>query len=244
MNKHPFQIAKKFPFANRFLTGLIVALSLALTAFEWTSWTTEPTVGFKVERTDNPEEILPPITYQVDKLKKVQSKKPSDQMSIVEVFSKPDPAPIDEPEPVEPAVEPLAPIDPNYFGEAHFDEVVEDIIHENVQVFAHYKTCEGLMGEALKSCSVQDIQQRIFNNFKTTPQLKEIGGKQGALMSFVVDQEGKITEIKVVQSTNKAMAKAAKKAIENLPNVDFPANQQGRKVALRVEVPIVFNLKP
>ena len=33
---------QRFPFAQRFLTGLIIALALSLTAFEWTTVRTTP----------------------------------------------------------------------------------------------------------------------------------------------------------------------------------------------------------
>ncbi len=62
-------------------------------------------------------------------------------------------------------------------------------------------------------------------------------------MSFVIDKEGHIIEIKVEQTTSKAMSKAATKAIEKLPKLDYPANQQGRNVALRMKIPIVLDLR-
>ena len=244
MKKFVDQTARKFPFLNRFLTGLIVSLALALTAFEWTTVTYEPIIDWEVDRKDNIEEILPPITYQLNKAKKVELKKPSNQMTLVKDIIEPldlKPAPVVKPQ--KKSLPPIAPIDPNYFGRDDFDKVDDNLTYEKVQVFAHYKKCVGLSGEALQKCSQEDIQQRIFKNFKTTPQLRSIGGRQASLISFVVDKEGNIMDIEVEQSSSKAMSKAAIIAIEKLPKLDYPANQQGRNVALRMKIPILLELR-
>lgn len=229
---------------NRFLSGLVIALALTLTAFEWTTVTTAPIFDYSTPYSNDIEEMLPPVTYQMDKVEKIQAKKPTDKFEIVAVLSDPTPDLKDDPTLNKPAVNPLAPIDPGFFGKDHFDNPDGNVPYEKVQVFAHYKKCSGLTGEALQACSQQDIQQRIINNFRTPPQLKAIGGKQGALVSFVVDNVGNITEVTVKQSTSQPMAKAAIEAVESLPKMDFPANQQGKDVALRMSIPIVLNLKP
>ena len=51
--------------------------------------------------------------------------------------------------------------------------------------------------------------------FQVTEQMKYIGGNQSVLMSFVIDKEGNVTNIETVQTQNKHVAKAAKKAIEH-----------------------------
>ncbi|MEQ8623651.1 MAG: energy transducer TonB [Vicingaceae bacterium] len=244
MKKHHQKTDKKFPFMNRFLSGLVIALALTLTAFEWTTVTSEAIIETRLTRADDIEEMLPPITYRPEETKKVLPKKPSNQVTIVEVI-KPvisDLTPKkNEPATTDPIDLPLPIIEPSYFGGE--PAVVDDIIYEKVQVFAHYKNCSGLTGSELQACSQQDIQQRIVKNFRTTPELNAIGDRQGALLSFLIDNQGNISEIKVLQSTSIAMTKAAIKAIEKLPKVDFPANQQGRDVALRMSIPIILNFQ-
>jgi len=245
MKKQLQKTDKKFPFMNRFLSGLVITLALTLTAFEWTTVTTEPIIDNTSPRSNDIEEMLPPITYRPEEAKKVLPKKSSDQMTIVDVIKPatlaPSPKKNEPSTAIDPIELPLPIIEPSYFGGDPAD--VDDIVYEKVQVFAHYKKCNEYRGSDLQACSQQDIQQRIFKNFKTTSELKAIGSRQGALMSFLIDKEGNISEIKAEQSTSKAMTKAAIEAIENLPKLDFPANQQGRDVALRVRVPIVLNFK-
>ena len=245
MKKYHQKIDKKFPFINRFLSGLVIALALTLTAFEWTTVTTDPIIDNNPTSSHDIEEMLPPITYRPEEARKVLPEKPSDQLSIVEEIlpTKPEPIPTKN-EPANntaPEELPLPAFNPSHYGEE--PEVDEDIIYESVQVFAHYKKCNGLTGSELQACSQQDIQQRISNNFKTSIELRELGGKQGALMSFLVDKEGNISDVVVKQSTSKAMAKAATQAVKGLPKMDFPANQQGQNVVLRMSIPIVLNLK-
>lgn len=241
MKNAPQKTGHRFSFMNRFLTGMIIALALTLTAFEWTTVTSEEIIIFNPKVDDDDGEILPPVTYRVKKLEPPKVIQPSD---IIEIIDEPEPQ-IDE-EPIEPEIayeEPIVlDIDPIDYGMNDDDVRDIDIPYTKVQVFAHYDKCKGLTNNELMECSKVDIQNRIRKNFKVSGQLRAIGGRQAALMTIVVDENGDIISINADQSTSKAMSKASTKAIEKLPSM-HPAQQQGRKVKLSFKIPVVLTFR-
>ncbi len=241
---------QRFPFAQRFLTGLIIALTLSLTAFEWTSTKFTPVPPEREIDTSyfDDEVIMLPIKLQKEKIQALKPESNSAKIKVVDDF---EPTIIDKPkdEPVKKDDTPtnnisskIGPIDPDAYGpDLNFKETDLDKIHVKVEIFAHYDNCKELRGEELQMCSELSIKNEVKKLFRVTEQMKVIGGKQGALMTFVIDKKGNITNIETLQSNNKYVAKAAKKAIERLPQMN-PAMQQGRAVPLQVKIPIVVNM--
>ena len=232
----------QFPFAQRFLTGLIIALALSLTAFEWTTTKAIPSLPpLEVDSAYvHDGEILPPIELEQKQIEQLKPNPPSNEMTVVEELT---PDVIDEPveKPIEntPTTETATIID--YGPDINYTETEIDKIHTVVEIFAHYDKCKELRGEELKMCSELSIVNEVKRVFRVTEQMKAIGGRQVVLMSFVIDKEGGITEIETVKTQNKYVARAAKEAIEKLPSMN-PAIQQGRKVALRVQIPITVRI--
>lgn len=232
---------KKFNFTNRFLTGMVIALALTLTAFEWTTVTSEPYV-FPESEIDEVVEIVPPLRFKIKELKKPEPQKKSDQIKAVEELTKP--KEVDEPEkkPEEQNIE--AQPDTNIVDQYSEETLVEiDVnqVYTSVQIFAHYDECAQLRGEELMECSKLAIMKQVSENFVISEWLKDVGGRQAALASFVVDQDGNIADIKILRTTSKPMKRAAKKALEKLPPMN-PAVQQGRKVKLQMKIPIIVRL--
>lgn len=238
MKNHKKTIDKKFSFANRFLAGMVVALSLTLTAFEWTTVKTEVVIPTLKKGKDVPI-IMPPITYRTEKLEKPKPISNTDQIEIVEILTKPIIEPEPEPTPkTEPGKNVI--IDPNAYGMGN-EEIDENIIHTSVQIFAHYENCAAETGEALATCSKLEIMDRVRNSFEISHQLRDAGGLQKAFISFVIDKEGNITDVQAINPSSKAMERDAIKAIKRLPKMN-PAQQQGRNVFLRITIPLRVQL--
>jgi protein TonB len=233
---------QRFPFAQRFLTGLIIALTLSLTAFEWTTVTTTPVPP--IQDIDsvyfNDEVILPPIQLQKEKIQELKPKPPSLEIKVVDQLT-PEVVenPIDEPTKSEQPTAPEINTIVDYGPDNNYTEI--DRVHMVVEIFAHYDKCKELRGSELQTCSKLNIMNEVKKLFRVTEQMKSIGGKQSVLMSFVIDKEGNITTIETVRAQNKYVAKAAKKAIEKLPRMN-PAMQQGRAVSLQVQIPITVHM--
>jgi len=232
---------QRFPFVQRFLTGMIIALSLTLMAFEWT---TVRTIDSNIILDSNSallddDLILPPITYRPEVAKKPTPTNNTTELKIVKDIFK-------QVKKVEQTINDNAIID-NYDhltqfniedyreGDEIFDD--EDIVHTAVEIFAHFDDCSHLRGKELMECSILGISNRVKEEFVISNQLKDIGGRQAAHMTFVIDKEGNIHSIMAIESSSKAIERDAIKALKKLPKMN-PAMQQGRAVSLQLKIPI------
>jgi protein TonB len=234
---------QRFPFAQRFLTGLIIALAFSLTAFEWTTIriSAVPPVSEIDSVYVDDEVILPPIRLQKEKIQELKPKAPNPEIEVVkDITPEVEKKPIDEPAKTEQPTDPQLVTGIDY-GPETIIETESDKVYTKVEIFAHYDACKALRGEELQTCSTLKIKNEVAKLFRVTEPMKYIGGRQSVLMSFVIDKEGNITNIQTVQTQNKHVAKAAKKAIEQLPQMN-PAMQQGRAVPLQVQIPITVNM--
>jgi len=72
--------------------------------------------------------------------------------------------------------------------------------------------------------------------------LRDAGGKHLANIKFTVDKNGNVKDVEVLESNSTALSKAAIKAVQSLPQL-IPAIQQGHRVAIEMNVPIVVDIK-
>ncbi len=226
---------------NRLLVGLVLSLSLVHLAFEWeTSYALDSSyqMDSKILEFD---EILPPVTYRVmeqPKLKKANT----DQIQIVEILpeeiKEKDPSPTP---PIDPIVE--TNIDLAAYGMNTDPAPPIEVPRTAAEIFPHYSKCEGLMGNESYLCSMEEIINRIGSNFEIPNPLKSDPGMHNAFVEFVVDKTGAITEVKVLRASHPHMGRASKKAVLSLPNM-APAKHHGKKVALRMTVPLNLEIKP
>jgi len=249
--KNPnYKREQRFPFAQRFLTGLIIALAFSLSALEWTTIKTIPNLPeLEIDSVYFDDEvILPPIQLQKQEIQALKPKPNSPEIKVV-----PDFEPTLEVEPEDELENKddtptndisnkneLLNLD-NYGPDLNYSETELDKIHAHVELFAHYDHCKELRGEELEMCSKLSIMNEVTKLFRVTEQMKAIGGRQTAFMTFVIDKEGNISAIETVEAQNKYIAKAAKTALEKLPKMN-PAMQQGRAVSLRVKIPITVRI--
>ncbi|MBL4707177.1 MAG: energy transducer TonB [Flavobacteriales bacterium] len=248
MKKFNQKRENKFPFMHRFLTGMIIALSLTLTAFEWTTIKTTFSNPDSEIELDDDDTFLPPITYRKVK-RPIPKKTNTAEMDIVKELT-PEVEPEKEIEkemspekiPSNEDLRQLSNVNPEeYGGEEVFNE--DDIFtHINIEIFAHYDDCADLVGEELMECSILELSNRIKSEFIISNQLKNIGGRQAANMFFIIDKEGNIHSIKALASSSKAIEKDAIKAIKRLPRLN-PAMQQGRAVSLQLTIPIQVHIQ-
>lgn len=229
---------KLLNFSNRILIGFVLALFFVFTAFEYTlEKNTFTPKNDEVVTTD--DGYLPPITIRkVEDVKKpAPPKQKTPEIKIVEKIEK-----TALTEKAEDPSDVKVDIDKNYFGMG--EEIIDEkeLPRSSVEIFPHTANCAGLKGEALKACSMQDIVNHIKKSIEIPEILKDIGGRQGANMTFVINEEGKVEQIKVEQQTHKSMGDAAKKAIEKLPQMT-PPSQHGQAVPLSVTVPVVVRIQ-
>ncbi len=233
MKTRPKTPNQKFSFTNRFLVGLIVALGLSLTAFEWTTIKYEEKHGdygyVPVE-----EVILDPLRFRIEEAEKPEPvEKEKAKTPEIKVVDK-----IDDPvKVVEPNLDPVPVDKPVIISDLPPEIIVENEIHVTAEFFAHYDNCAGLDAQELFQCTVVDIANRIKKNFVVPNELKYDSGEKIAYLQFVVSKDGEIEDIVVARTNHPKMGEASVMALKKLPKMN-PATQKGRNVALKMTVPI------
>lgn len=234
---------QKISFTNRFLVGLVITLGFSLTAFEWTTVTFEEDyIGEPITYLDD-EVILDPLRFRIEETIKPKPiiEKKTLVMTVVKVFTEPE---IKDPEiDSEPETPILIGMEEGLYGNMDDDLPDEKLPRDYAEYFAHYDNCAGLASNELYLCTTQDIINRIKANFIVPHELKYESGEKKAFVEFVVETNGEITNIKVKLTNHPKMGEASVSALKKLPKMN-PAIQNGRKVALKMTVPISLIINP
>lgn len=87
------------------------------------------------------------------------------------------------------------------------------------------------------------LQKYIANNIKypKVHQESNISGK--VFINFVVNEKGKVINVRVVRGVDPALDKEAVRVISNLPNWKPGSTKDGKKVKVSFTVPVSFSLK-
>lgn len=102
--------------------------------------------------------------------------------------------------------------------------------------------CEGLESEEEKrECFNQKVQEHIRNNLVYPAVALEMGIKGRVFVSFEVNSDGKVTNIKQ-RGPDRLLEEEAVRIIAGLPEM-VPGQQRGKKVKVGYSVPINFVLK-
>jgi protein TonB len=114
-------------------------------------------------------------------------------------------------------------------------EVVEKAPEE--EVFFIVEEMPGFKGEGIEGFR-NYVQGKL-----TYPEIAQENGIQGKVyVSFVVEANGKISNVKVVRGVDPALDKAAVAAVEGAPNWT-PGKQRGKPVRVSFTIPITFKLQ-
>ena len=207
--------------------GLIVALAILYTCFEWTQR------EITVHEADN-EDFLVEEEIQID-----------------QTFQEETPPPPPEPEEVPEVIEEIKIVDDdvkteevNFTTEDTKEEVKiqqielpeepeEEEIEEVFMVVEEMPEFPGGMAKLMK----------YFSDYVRYPVVAAENGIQGRVIcQFTVWKDGTIRDIVVVKGVDKALDKEAVRLIENMPNWK-PGKQRGKAVSCKYTVPVSFRLQ-
>lgn len=121
------------------------------------------------------------------------------------------------------AVGPVAPVGP--VVEAVDDDKIFDVVEQNAQFPGGDEACYKWLGEHIKYpaiCQEQGIQGRVF-------------------VSFVVNKDGSIVDVKVMRSPDDNLSKEAERVVKQMPKWK-PARQGNKTVRSRFNLPVMFRL--
>lgn len=209
-----------------FEIGLVLALAILLFAFEWKSSAGEVSTFQTVPEEQVEEEIIP-ITQQMLKPPPPPPPAPklTDLMEIVD-----DASTIDEDLEILDAEDESEnkPVEnPADFGEYGDEETGDDDIFqivEDVPVFPF-----------------GDVSQWIAKRLKYPPVAAENNIQGKVFMSFVIEKDGSITDVKVTRGVDPSLDQEAIRVVKSMPKWK-PGKQRGKAVRCAFNLPITFQL--
>ncbi len=241
LKKYPEADVEKFRL-NFLQLGLLIAISFAIMAFNYKMDVSEavvpepkyeiPAITYIPPTKQEPKPTLPP-----PEVVPVKKKSLSNLLKIVEDN-------IDIPEDVPDDEEVVDIIDdeiydliiPDEKADVPVDipviddpEPVEDRIFEFVEKMPSF---EG--GDAA-------LLGFIYKNVKYPAIARENGVEGVAVISFVIDEEGKVTDMEIIRNPGAGTGEEALRVVKMMPNWS-PGEQRGNKVKVRYKLPINFQL--
>jgi periplasmic protein TonB len=113
----------------------------------------------------------------------------------------------------------------------------------SVEQLPMFKACKGLKRSEQKACFDEQLAKAISKNL-VYPNIDLENKRQGtAVVEFVIDEKGNITNVKALDNNRAtpAMQVAAEKAVSKLPKLE-PAKQGDVAVKIKYVIPISFKV--
>ncbi|MDC0204201.1 energy transducer TonB [Flavobacteriales bacterium] len=195
--------------------GLVVSLLLVLGAFEYKSYEQSAYNLGQLNLDDLEEEIIPITKQEV----------------------KPPPPPPPPPEVIE-IVEDEVEIENEIEiedTESDEDEVIEIEEEDDEEFFMVVENMPEFPGGDL------GLMQYIQKNVRYPPIAKEYNITGKVYVSFIVDRQGKVTNVKIVRGVDKNLDAEAVRVVKSLPKYK-PGKQRGKPVRVMFTIPINFTL--
>jgi len=202
--------------------GLVISLSLVLFAFEHKSFDDDSLFELTAINDDFEEMTEIPPTEQLPPPPKVQ------QPEIIEV---PDEEEIEDEIDVN--------LDIEMTDETEIDALLE--IEEPADEFDEDATFRFVEHQPTFDGGYAAFYKYINRKLKYPSQARRMGIEGKVFMSFVIDKEGNITNVKVTRGIGAGCDEAAIKALKSAPKWN-PGKQRGIPVKVSMSLPITFKL--
>ncbi len=220
-------IGRKYPEADvdrrqglYFLVGLAISLGFVLLAFQYAY---NPTSNFKIDSkiVIEEDEELPDVTKQKE------TPPPPKIPPKVKVVEDEEKIEEDQPEIEDVEIEEADTVD---------IEVEEEEPVQEEQIFIVVEESPEFPG------GLQKMYEYIQKNIRYPRMEKEAGIQGRVFVTFVVEKDGSITDVKVLKGVTEGLNKEAVRVIRSMPHWK-PGKQRGRPVRVRVNLPINFILR-
>lgn len=204
--------------------GLIIALAAILLAFEWKSF--DKTVeGFGERIVDDiPEEIIP-ITEQ-----KVKPPPPPPPKKVVQINIVEDDVEVEED----------LLIDVEADDETEMEEYIPIEIEEEVVEEAPIFTVVESMPEFKGGGA--ELYKYLGSNIKYPVMAKESGIQGKVYVTFVVERDGSVTDVKLLRGIGGGCDEEAIRVVASMPKWK-PGKQRGKPVRVQYNLPVRFTLQ-
>ena len=204
--------------------GLVIALAATLLAFEWKSYD-KSIEGFG-ERIveDVPEEIIP-ITEQ-----KVKPPPPPPPQKVIKINIVEDDVEVEEDLLID------AEADENTEIEEYIPIEVEEEVVSEAPIFTVVESMPEFKGGMAK------LYTYLGNNIKYPVMAKESGIQGKVYVTFVVERDGSITDVRVLRGIGGGCDEEAIRVVAGMPSWK-PGKQRGKPVRVQYNLPVRFTLQ-
>jgi periplasmic protein TonB len=214
---------KKFIFTQ---IGLVIGLALMLVAFEWKSY--EKTVVEVTSRqADNTAEEIIPITEQ-----KVKPPPPPPAKQVVKINIVDDNITVDDNIDIDVEADQNTEVQ-EYVAPVKSDE---EESAEEAQIFMVVESMpEYPGGEAA-------LYTFLAENIKYPQMAKESGIQGRVFVTFVVERDGSVTDVRVLRGIGGGCDEEAIRVVKSMPRWT-PGKQRGKSVRVQYNLPVKFTLQ-
>lgn len=212
-----------------FNVGLAISLGATLMAFEWKSYDDDQLLDLGAVDAEMEEMEEIPITEQPP------PPPPPKQIQTPEIIEVPDEEEIEEEIEVDLEVE----VD----QETVIEEVVEVEEEEEEEETNEIFMAHQLEKQAEPPGGISEFLKYVYSNVKYPKAARRAGIEGRVFITFVVEKDGSLTDIKSMKPLGYGLDEEVINAIKNYPKKWSPAKQRGRPARQRFQVPIKFKLQ-
>jgi len=203
--------------------GFVLALAVVFFAFEYKSYDKVEYTNVERMVDDTPEEIIPITEQKV----KPPPPKPPPQVTIINV--------VEDDVEVEDDIEIDIDFDEDEEMDA-FEFVVEDEEIEEEQIFLVVENMPEFPG------GESAMYKFIGKNIEYPRMAKESGISGRVFVTFVVEKDGSVTDVKILRGIGGGCDEEAVRVIKKMPRWS-PGKQRGKPVRVQYRMPIKFTLQ-
>ena len=223
---------KKSPLANLenkrslfFQIGLIIALSIVLIAFEWsTRYKDKVTAYIPIE--DIPEIDLIPITRNEPE----REEPPKPEVTLIEIVPDEDPV-LNEKPFFNPEIN-----EKEGFGIEKWTEIPDEKPEATEEIFIKVEDMPKFNGGG-----INEFWKYVQEHVEYPEEARDIGLQGKILVYFVVNQKGNITNIEVKRGIHPLLDNEVVKTLNEAPLWE-PGKQHNRPVKVCFSIPVVFKI--
>ena len=202
--------------------GMVIALAAVLFAFEWKTYEKQVIELATRAVDDTPEEMIEITQHE----KPPPPPAPPQQTTIIEI--------VEDDMEIEDEIE----IDVEADQETEVQDYVpveEEEEEEEAQIFTVVESMPDFPG-------CDEARIKYLNENIKYPQMARESGIQGRVfVTFVVEKDGSVTDVRVLRGIGGGCDEEAIRVIKNMPKWD-PGKQRGKPVRVQFNMPILFKL--
>ena len=236
-NRTKYPMADVFANRGTFLNlGMVLSLLLVLFAFNWTEYDEEIYIPDDAMELPDDLEIEPPRTAEPP------PPPPPPPPPVIEEVPEEEIEEEEEPEFVDQSIEEETEVVQEKPEPAPPPPKVEEIF-KVVEQMPTFPGCEGESDKKTREqCAQKKMLEYIYKNIKYPAIARENGVEGTAVVTFVVEKDGSITDAKVLRDIGAGCGDESLKVVQKMPKWN-PGKQRGRNVRVQFNLPVRFKLE-